>query len=62
MGGYLSSKKKPEDAIDYSRGARGRPSDEKKRSRFKVVYTDRDVGINELPRDLGALFVLRRTG
>lgn len=60
MGGYFSSsKKKPEDDIDYRRG--GTP-DEKKKSWFKVVYTDREVGINELPRDLGALFVLRRTG
>lgn len=64
MGGYFSSVKKGDDVGGKAAAkgaAKGSPED-KRKSKYRVVYLDRDVRISEYPRDLGAFFVLRRTG
>ena len=55
MGSYWSKK-------DEKKESRDGPEEEKKKSRFKVVYLDREVKISELPGDVQSIFVLRRRG
>lgn len=60
MGGYFSSSKKASGSTPKATVEDG--SADKRGSKYRVVYLERDVRISEHPRDLGALFVLRRTG
>ncbi len=63
MGGYFSSpntNKKERGEKRLSTG-QGTPEQQKK-SRYRVVYLDRDVKISEYPQDVTTLFVLKRTG
>ena len=62
MGGYLPGLKKDKSNMGVGEGGRIPRSSEKRKNRYKVVYTDRNIKISELPRDIRALFVLRRSG
>ena len=61
MGGYWSKKDKQEK--EEGRGG-GEVADGElaKKSKYTVVYTDREIKPCELPRDLGSIFVLKRRG
>ena len=60
MGGYFSGGKKEEKPGKDHRD--GQSFGEKKKWRYRVVYTDREVKMCELPRNLRAMFVLKRSG
>lgn len=62
MGGYFSSSSKKDGGPSLSKAAAEVSSGDKHKSKYKVVYLDRDVRLSEHPKCLGALFVLRRTG
>ncbi len=63
MGGYFTKKEgKTSDETTGKEGTDSSREDVKKKSKYKVVYVDREVKVSELPRDLSSLFVLRRTG
>lgn len=59
MGGYWSKKDKEGGT---SKEATDGSDEDSKKSKYKVVYTNREIKISELPRDLLSLFVLRRIG
>ena len=58
MGGYWSSKK----TGTGDKGEGSAVEAEHKKSKYSVVYTGREVTAQDLPKDLGTVFVLRRTG
>ena len=62
MGGYFSKKEDKTGGGGNSHEATDSSSEDAKKSRYKVVYLNRDVKLSELPPDLSSLFVLRRTG
>lgn len=63
MGGYFStSKKESSDGAVLTKGAAKADIQNKRMCKYRVVYLDRNVKISEHPKDLRALFVLKRTG
>ena len=63
MGGYFSKKESKSNEEPTGKEGTDSSSEEvKKKSRYKVVYANREVKVSELPRDLRSLFVLKRKG
>ena len=59
MGSYFSSGAKKGEKSGKNGG---KSTVEKRRWRYRVVYTDREVKISELPHNMRGLVVMTRTG
>lgn len=62
MGGYFSKKESKTGEEHTGKEGTDSSSEDLKKSRYRVVYADREVKVSELPQDLRSLFILKRKG